>query len=267
MLFNFHKHQTTVQSSAKSFAALTTLLLSSYSWGHFQEIIPDRDFLDQTTQQPLSFLVRFTHPMSQGPVMNMLKPEKLQVFKNGQSSDLLPSLKKVANVAGDQWQFEYNVTEPADLQFFVEPKAYWEESEGKMIIHYSKVIVDGYGDFSSWDSLVGAPIEIEPLTRPYSVWTGNTFSAIVKRNNVAVPFAEVEVEWRNDGSVTAPSDSYVTQVIKADANGTFHYSIPKAGWWGFAALVDADYQLTAPNGKEVPVELGGLIWINAKDMQ
>ncbi len=267
MFSNFHQHRTTLKNHTKSLTALSALLLSSYSWGHFQEIIPDRDFLDQNTQQPLSFSLRFTHPMSQGPVMSMQKPKQLKVFNNGHSSDLLPSLTKSTDSSADQWQFNYTVTEPADLQFYVEPMPYWEETEGKMIIHHTKVIVDGYGDFGSWDSLVGAPIEIEPLTRPYSLWTGNTFSAIVKQNNKPVPFAEVEVEWRNDGSVTPPSDSYVTQVIKADANGTFHYTLAKAGWWGFAALVDADYQLTAPTGKQVPVELGGLIWINAKDMK
>jgi cobalt/nickel transport protein len=266
MFFNFHKHRCNLKTHTKSLTALTALLLSTHSWGHFQEIIPDRDFLDQNTQQPLSFLLRFTHPMAQGPMMDMQKPKQLKVFKNGQSSDLLNSLSKVTDTNPNQWQFNYTVTEPADLQFFVEPVPYWEPEEGKMIIHYSKVIVDGYGDFGTWDALVGAPVEIEPLTRPYSLWTGNTFSAIVKRNGKAVPFAEVEVEWRNDGSVTAPSDSYVTQVIKADANGTFHYSLPRAGWWGFAALIDAEYQLTAPTGKQVPVELGGLIWINAKDM-
>ncbi|NCC29473.1 MAG: DUF4198 domain-containing protein, partial [Gammaproteobacteria bacterium] len=82
-----------------------------------------------------------------------------------------------------------------------------------------------------------------------------------------VPFAEVEVEWRNDGSITPPSDPYITQVIKADTNGVFSYAMPKAGWWGFAALLEGDEPMQNPDGEEVPVELGALIWIYAREMR
>jgi cobalt/nickel transport protein len=245
---------------------LSTVLLSSTSQAHFQELIPDRDYLNASHAQPLSFSLRFTHPMSQGPIMSVTQPKQLLVMSHAKKVDLLPSLK-ADDSDGKQWSFDYQVTEPGDLNFFVEPAPYWEPEEGKMIIHYTKVIVDGFGDFNGWDQLIDAPVEIEPLTRPYSIWVGNNFSAIVKQQGKPVPFAEIEIEWRNDGTVTAPTDSYITQVIKADANGTFNYVLPKAGWWGFAALIDAPYQLQSPAGKSVPVELGGLIWINAKQMQ
>jgi cobalt/nickel transport protein len=82
-----------------------------------------------------------------------------------------------------------------------------------------------------------------------------------------VPFAEIEVEWMNDGSVQPPADAFVTQVIRADAAGTFAYAMPRAGWWGFAALVDGDKPMRSPAGKDVPVELGGLMWVRATDMR
>ncbi|MEH6445270.1 MAG: DUF4198 domain-containing protein [Oceanospirillaceae bacterium] len=252
-------------SSTLIFVSLLLLLISSSARAHFQEIIPDRDFLNDQNQQPLSFLLRFTHPMSQGPIMEMVKPKQLSVIANGTNTNLLPTLHATADTK--QWAFQYEVQEPGDLQFFVEPQPYWEPDEGKMIIHYTKVIVDGYASFNGWDALIKAPVEIEPLSRPYSLWVGNNFTGIVRKNGQAVPFAEIEVEWRNDGSVTPPTDSYVTQVIKANSTGTFNYALPRAGWWGFAALIDADYTLQSPSGIQVPVELGGLIWINAKAMQ
>ncbi|EPJ49227.1 MAG: nickel transport complex protein, NikM subunit, transmembrane [Osedax symbiont Rs1] len=238
------------------------------SFAHFQEIIPDRDFLNAANQQPLRLALTFTHPMTQGPVMNMLKPKSISVLSNNNRQDLLTNLvEEKLDSSTSTWSLTYQATQPGDLVFYVEPQPYWEASEGKMIIHYSKVIVDGFGAFAGWDALVGLPIEIEPLTRPYSLWTGNAFQGVVKKAGQPLPFAEIEVEWRSDGTVTPATDSYITQVIKADANGTFSYVMPKAGWWGFAALIEADYTLAAPNGKQVPVELGGLIWINAKDMK
>jgi cobalt/nickel transport protein len=111
------------------------------------------------------------------------------------------------------------------------------------------------------------PVEIRPLVRPYGVWTGNVFRGVVLRNGKPVPFAEIEVEWMNDGSITPPSDAFITQVIKADASGAFSYAMPRAGWWGFAALVEGDKKMKSPTGKDVPVELGALMWVRAVDMK
>ena len=43
--------------------------------------------------------------------------------------------------------------------------------------------------------------------------------------------------------------------------------MPRAGWWGFAALVDRGNTLPNPDGVEVPVETGALIWVFARDMR
>ncbi|WP_428624082.1 DUF4198 domain-containing protein, partial [Sedimenticola sp.] len=156
---------------------------------------------------------------------------------------------------------------PGDYLFYLQPAPYWEPAEGKMIEHYTKVVVDAFDGASDWDRLVGFPVEIEPLVRPYGLWTGNLFQGVVKRNNEPVPFARLEIEWLNDGSVTPPADAYLTQVIKADANGTFSYALPRAGWWGFAALLEGPDKLPGPDGAAVPVEQGALIWVFARDMK
>jgi cobalt/nickel transport protein len=56
-------------------------------------------------------------------------------------------------------------------------------------------------------------------------------------------------------------------VIKADSRGVFSYTMPKAGWWGFAALVDGDEKMPNPDGEPVDVELGGVIWVKTVDME
>jgi cobalt/nickel transport protein len=114
---------------------------------------------------------------------------------------------------------------------------------------------------------VGLPVEIEPLVRPYGLWTGNQFRGIVRKQGKPVPFAPVEVEWVNDGSLKAPADPFVTQVIKADAAGQFAYSMPRAGWWGFAALTEGDEPMQGPDGQPAKVEVGGLIWVKTLDMK
>ena len=61
--------------------------------------------------------------------------------------------------------------------------------------------------------------------------------------------------------------SSIQQVIKADVNGVFTYAMPKAGWWGFSALNEADHTLKGPDGKDKSIEIGALIWVKVEDMK
>jgi len=232
---------------------------------HFLELVPSTDRATDGAEVVLD--LTFTHPMEQGPAMAMARPERLGMLTESGEIDLLPSLTPTQVDGQAAWRGAFTPTGPDNYTLFVAPQPYWEPAEGKSIIHYAKVVVDGFDWGEGWDRLVGLPVEIEPLVRPYGLWTGNVFSGIVRRDGEPVPFAEIEVEWRNDGSVIPPGAPFVTQVIKADGNGVFHYGLPRAGWWGFAALVEADYQLPDPEGNDQPVELGGLLWVNALDMQ
>jgi cobalt/nickel transport protein len=205
--------------------------------------------------------------MEQGPVMEMGVPRQFGVLVGGRRRDLLKELQPRKIDGKTAYTCPVRTTTPGDYVFFVEPSPYWEPAEQKMIVHYTKVVVDVLGAENGWDAMVGFPIEIEPLVRPYGLWTGNTFRGIVKRDGKPAPFATVEVEFNNEGRrVKLPNDAFATQVIKADANGVFSYTMPKAGWWGFAALVPGKEQMKGPEGKPVDVELGGLIWIKTVDM-
>jgi cobalt/nickel transport protein len=228
-------------------------------------ILPDADIVREPRAVTLDIL--FTHPMEQGPAMEMARPVRFGVLARGKREDLLGTLRERKVQGRTAWTASYAIRRPGDHVFFLEPAPYWEPAEGKMIVHYTKVVVDGLGGGEGWDAMVGFPVEIEPLVRPYGLWTGNAFRGIVRRGGKPVPFAEVEVEYWNEGrKVKPPADAFVTQVVKADAGGVFSYSIPRAGWWGFAALIDGEKPMESPEGKDVGVELGGLMWVRAVDI-
>lgn len=253
-----------------AFAALTlcsTALFPAASAAHFLELLPSTDIVSSPQQANLNFTLKFTHPMSQGPMMNLAKPRAFGVVGPMGKQDLLAQLTAQQTDNKQYFTAQYHIKRPGDYLFYTVPQPYWEPAEGKMIVHYTKVVVDAYGMEDGWDTELGFPTEIVPLTRPFGLWTGNLFQGVVKRFGKPVPFAEVEVEWQNDGSITPPADPYVTQVIHADANGTFSYVMPKAGWWGFAALLEGKQPMKNPQGQAVPVEQGGLMWINARDMK
>lgn len=243
---------------------LAALVCAGPAAAHFQELIPSADVLPEGGEVALSLV--FTHPFERGPAMEMLRPARFGMVRGGVVTDLTASLTEASLEGTLAWAAQVALPEPGAAVFYVEPQPYWEPAEGKFIVHYAKVVVDSWASGEGWDTLVGLPVEIQPLTRPTGLWTGNSFQGIVLKAGQPVPFAEIEVEWVNDGSVTAPNEAFITQVIKADAVGAFVYTMPRAGWWGFAALMDGDAPMISPEGAEAPVEEGALIWVKATDM-
>lgn len=248
-------------------ALLAAFLSPGAAQAHFQEVLPSADIVPEDGERSVTLDLTFTHPMEGGPVMDMGQPVQFGVLAEGRKQDLKSQLKAVKRGENKTaYQASYKLGAPADYVFYLQPAPYWEPAEGKFIVHMTKVVVD-FGSGEGWDQMAGLPAEIEPLVRPYGLWTGSLFRGIVRKNGKAVPFAEIEVEWKNDGSVTAPADPFITQVIKADASGQFAYAMPRAGWWGFAALLEGDKPMKSPDGKMAPVELGALIWVKATDMK
>jgi cobalt/nickel transport protein len=249
--------------------ATITYLLVVPLRGHFQLLIPGSDIIEDPTNSTTGINCMFCHPF-EGEIMNMAYPAEFGVMiKGGNRVDLLTTLSENKIEGLSTWRTNYKLKQPGDHVFYVVPEPYWEPAEETFIIHYTKVIVNAFGLESGWDAEVGLKTEIIPLTRPYGLYAGNIFQGMVLVDGKPAPFTEVEVEYYNkDGKYSAPAAPFVTQVVKADANGVFSYAMPVAGWWGFAALNQGeDKVVSAADGKSYPVELGALIWIRASAMK
>jgi cobalt/nickel transport protein len=253
--------------TVKGILSTVILLISfSFSWAHFGMVIPSDDIVSKDDKKEITLQVKFIHPF-EGDYMNMEVPRVFGVRVGEEQIDLLNTLKKKDVKGFTTWESTYRIKKPGDYIFFVEPAPYWEPAEESFIIHYTKVIVNALGLEKGWDTELGLRTEIVPLTRPYGLWSGNVFQGVVKVDGKPVPYAEVEVEYFNaDGKVKAPADPFITQVIKADKNGVFTYAMPRAGWWGFAALNTADHTMKY-NGKDYPVEIGAVLWVKTRDMK
>jgi cobalt/nickel transport protein len=259
------------------FCILSVLAFAPVARAHFGTITPSEDIVTQETSKTITVEVKFIHPMEMH-YMDLEKPKRFAVvIKGGKPMDLLSTLQSAQGKAPDQdrgfsfWKAAFTIQKPGDYTFFMEPAPYWEPAEDKFIVHYTKVCVNALGLSEGWDKPVGLETEIVPLTRPYGLWTGNVFTGQVLLKGKPVPDAEIEVEYLNESPdnkniVKAPSDPYVTQVVKADKNGVFTYAMPRAGWWGFAALGEASWKLKK-DGKQKSVEIGAVTWVRTIDMK
>ncbi len=262
-------------------AGAAVLSSAAVASAHFQMIYTPEMAMNKGGKIPLKLV--FTHPFGAGHTMDMGTPEQFFVVRTRgenapKKTDLKEKLKPITwtslTNSGQAYEMEYQAR-GGDHAFCLIPEPYWEAADEFYIKQNTKVIVNVGGEPGAWSEPVGLPTEIVPLAKPYDRWTGNVFQGQVLFNGKPVPGAEVEIEFMNhkpeldknafakEGEVEAPQDSFVLQTIFADENGVFTYGIPRAGWWGFAALdLDPDYTY---KGKKCSRD--AVTWIQAKDMK
>ncbi len=244
---------------------LATVLMVAASCGvgyaHFLVIMPSAT---ETDGEAVALEVLFTHPMNQKHTMEMAKPKEFGVFAQGKKTDLSGTLKAKKVNGKSAYGSSYKPKAPGDHIFYVVPAPYYEEAEDIYIQQCCKVVVNAFGESEGWDAMVGMPVEIEPLVRPYGLWTGMLFRGVVKNMGKPVPNVEIEVEYFNgDGKTKAPTESAEVQIIKTNADGEFSFALPKAGWWGFAALGAGGEQ--KHEGKEL--SLDAVMWVKCEDVK
>ncbi len=235
--------------------AILTLAFCSSAFAHFGMLIPDNSIISPS-KKTANLELSFSHPFEMVG-MNLVKPKKISVYYDGKETDLLSSLKKSKVMGHEAFNAEYRFNRPGMYTFYMEPTPYPEPAEDNYIIHYTKTVVSAFDEGEDWNKPLGVKTEIVPLTRPWGNYAGNVFQGIVLVDGKPAPYTRVEVEYYNkDSKFSAPSECMVTQEVLCDSNGVFTFACPKAGWWGFAGLNDADYKI---KGKDV--ELGAVLWI------
>jgi len=227
---------------------------------HFGMVIPDKSIITQE-KKSTQFNLAFAHPF-ENIGMDLVKPKSFSVTTHGQTTVLTTTLQPATFMKHNSWTTGFTFKKPGVYQFTMEPVPYWEPAEDVSIIHYTKTIIGAYGDDEGWDTPVGLPTEIIPILRPFGNYAGNSFTGQVLLDGTPVAAAKVEIEFYNENNtLQAPSDYHVTQVVKSDENGVFTFTCPHPGWWGFAALSEADYTIKDPEGNDKGVEIGAILWI------
>jgi cobalt/nickel transport protein len=265
-------------------AALATASLGAYA--HFVVMFTPQTALLRASDVP--FHIVFTHAFAGGPTMPMAKPKRFYYSKRDgrgaptEEVDLSEYLEEVQWDSGADdtvTAWKANIPREAmrslgDYQIVVEPEPYLEEGEGLYIQQFSKVMINVGGVPGNWGETLGLPAEIHALNKPYANWVGGVFRGMVLSDGIPVPFTQVEVEYLNhpldvennrfqeEGLIDPPHPSLEAMVIMTNEFGEFSFSMPKAGWWGFAALTvgpESEY-------KGMPLSQDAILWVQATDL-
>lgn len=249
--------------------ALTSLTASA----HFQLVYTPEVRLDEAKTVPVKLV--FWHPMENGHAMNMDKPKQFYYIFKDQKHDLTQTLKpftfKGKDNSATAFETSVNIRRNGDYIFVVQPAPYYEKSEDIYIQQITKSYLNKGDMPDAWHKAVGLPTEIVPFNKPTNVLVGSTFTGQVLSAGKPVAGVEIEIEYmaaepnvKTNSPVSGQSASGKGGSIVAitDSNGMFTFGIPKAGFWGFAALGAGPVKEF--KGKELSQD--AVIWIRADEL-
>ena len=258
------------------FAAATVAVLTAATGAqaHFQLVYtPD---VTVAKAGVLPFKLIFWHPFENGPAMDMAMPQSFFVIHKGQKTDLTSGLKPIVFQGAENKAQGFEASVPVkgngDYIVVLTPAPYWEATESHYVQQITKTYVNKAGLPTDWNKPVGLPTEILPLTKPAAIPTGSTFTGQVLAEGKPAAGIGVEVEYMasepdmaadKPGPVKASPMRGGQLIVTADANGVFTFGLPKAGFWGFAAIASGP----AKEFQGKTMEQDAVIWVHADDMK
>lgn len=255
-------------------AAAVAIALPAIANAHFLLEYTADTMIDAPGNVPVKLI--FWHPFSNGHVMDLDKPQEFYVIHNGQKTDLLDTLEPIRFAGGENEGAAFKgyvpVKRSGDYVLVTVPQPYYEGSEDIYIQQIAKAFLNRNELPTDWMNPVGLPVEIIPLNKPTNIIAGSTFTGRVMAEGQPVAGAEIEIEYMaaepdmESTAASAPSVSPMpggALVATSDDNGYFTFGVPKAGYWGFAALGAGP--VTEHNGKELSQD--AVIWIRAWDLE
>lgn len=266
-------------------AGMFTLFLSAQALAHFQMVYTPQSALERGGAMTMKLV--FTHPFDAGHTMDMAPVREFYVVQQrGEEAepekvDLMEYLQPISWASLTNSGKAYEAVLPSkvvrsmgDYVFVMVPGPYYEEKEDIYIQQLTKMMVNVGGVPGNWHQSLGLPAEIVALDKPYANWVGGVFRGVVMSEGKPVPHAELEVEYLNHApnmeknafekksAIEAPHPSLEVMGIRTNAQGEFTIGLPKAGWWGVAALgVGTEDE---HKGKELSQD--AVLWIQVTDM-
>jgi cobalt/nickel transport protein len=241
---------------------------------HFQLAYTPEVNTTKAGDQPVKLI--FWHPFENGHVMDMVEPIEFYAVNRGEKIDLKSTLSPITFTGSENSAAAFDATltlrRSGDYVMVVVPSPYYEESEDIFIQQITKSYVNRNEIPTDWMEPQGLKTEILPLNRPTNIIAGSTFTGRVLSEGQPVAGVEIEIEYMAaepdmDGNTPkAPTASPMpggAVVAISDENGYFTFGVPKAGFWGFAALgsgPDKDFQ-----GKELSQD--AVLWVRAYDVK
>lgn len=250
-------------STRTSLILLSILACAPAALGHFPILIHDGDIA--ATNGPVTILFATGHPfeLEMEPAE---RPSRLRwLDRRGRATDVSADLTRTlfrGYANGVAWQYTFDPPMD-DLLVALDSEATVDSRQKTLYREYVKLWLHR-GRQANWHQRTGQPLEIVPLTRPYGLQPGMTFTGRLMHEDQPVPDTEVYFEKLNDSPPDpVPPEPLVTFVVRTDAEGRFALTLNAPGWWIIGAYSD-DLGSTTHNGERWELEGFAGAWLKVE---
>ncbi|MEM9261571.1 MAG: DUF4198 domain-containing protein, partial [Bacteroidota bacterium] len=237
-----------IKLKTAGFSSISLIFAVAAVQAHFLEVLPAKALYVNSDGGEVGVDILFGHPYY-GVVLKAEAPSEAMVI----SPDGKTSVLAVKDDGHSKYVTTFPVDGAGDYTVVAKGSPFYEAEEGIFINQTAKVVVNAGGVEGAWNKPVGLPIEIVPLSRPYGLWAGSSFSGMVFIDGKPAPHVKVEITLAR-GSEKLPelSDLHDVATLYTDGVGMFTVALPVAGWWGLSAISHPDETMKSPDGKDVP---------------
>lgn len=168
------------------------------------------------------------------------KPLVAQVYgpHGAEGQDLLGGMVEAGSRSIPRRRFKFTAEKEGDYVLSV--RSLFSEPPQRRIEDYAKLIVHVRGGQLGWERVLGDPLEIVPLTRPYGLPVGATFRGRVleHKNPLVDGTVEAETYAHEDARRPFPELAEYRRWEKTDPNGCFSVTFDQPGWWLLSCATD-----------------------------
>jgi cobalt/nickel transport protein len=263
------------RSGALLLTVLGMLLTGGIALGHFHTFWPDGPNGYAKLGEEIVYQYFWGHPYEM-ILFDAKAPTAYVVAPDGEREPV--SLEPVemedpeTGLPRAAFRLRYTPENIGDSWLVLEAPPYPIEEEGEAVQDYVKQCIHVMAE-QGWDSELGLPVELVPLTRPYGLEPGFAFTARAYMGGEPMAGATVEIEKFNGfhvGEEMLPTDQFgmedvpmITRVAKTDAFGYVTYTLDEPGWWMIS--VSAESGTAAVEGEEYPRVLRGGLWVHVDE--
>lgn len=203
-------------------------------------------------------------PMDMPQLFAVLRHDAGTRFVNGtpqpERRDLLGDMEESLYLDTKAWGANVAIDQPGLYQFITETRPRLNAERQCFEQQYVKSILPVCGVEEGWERPAGLRLEILPLTRPFGLTAGSSFTGKALGPDGPLVNARVYMDRIRTEKKTGPLPWQHDLEARTDANGQFTFIPGAPGWW--CCVVEVPGQpLKGPDGQPTPLILGSVLWL------
>jgi cobalt/nickel transport protein len=253
-------------------AAAAVLAIVAGVFAHFNVLLP-QDYARYETRKGQAIPFRMLWGHGYEHIWFDATPPRLltAIAPDGSTTDLRGDLEPITVRAADgrmarAFAFTFTPERRGDYVLRLDAAPVWDEEEKHWLQDYAKTVLHVQAK-GGWERVVGQPLEVVALTRPYALHVGQVVKVRVLSNGKPLAGCDVEFEKfqpKIPVESSLPPEPMITFETRTDELGYAVVGMYGTGWFALTAVHPTDKTMDK-DGHKGPIVERATLWIHVAE--